>query len=83
MTLVERKTRFTVATMAAYKTARAVTDAICDYLKPYRDRVLTLTCDNGREFACHEEIARGVSDLLCMGISPCGLNWSFIEPLVV
>jgi IS30 family transposase len=58
VTLVERKTRFTVATKAANKTARAVTNAICDYLKPYRDRVLTLTYDNGREFAYHEEIAR-------------------------
>ena len=58
VTLVERKTRFTVATKAANKTARAVTDAICDYLKPYRDRVLTLTYDSGREFACHEELAR-------------------------
>ena len=26
---------------------------------------------------------RGVSEALCIGISPCGLNWSFIEPLVV
>jgi hypothetical protein len=26
---------------------------------------------------------KGVSEPLCMGISPCGLNWSFIEPLVV
>jgi IS30 family transposase len=58
VTLVERKTRFTVATKAANKTARSVTDAICDYLKPYRDRVLTLTYDNCRGFAYHEEIAR-------------------------
>ena len=26
---------------------------------------------------------QGLSETLCMGISPCGLNWSFIEPLVV
>jgi len=58
VTLVERKTRFTVAIKAANKTARAVTDASCDYLKPYQERVLTLTYDNGREFAYHEEIAR-------------------------
>ena len=45
VTLVERKTRFTVAIKAANKTARAVTDAICDYLKPYQERVLTLTYD--------------------------------------
>jgi len=58
VTLVERKTRFTVAMKAANKTAQAVTDAICENLKPYQDRVLTLTYDNGREFAYHEEIAR-------------------------
>jgi transposase, IS30 family len=32
-------------------------DAICDYLKPYRDRVLTMTYYNRRKFAYHEEIA--------------------------
>ncbi|SDQ74844.1 IS30 family transposase [Pseudovibrio sp. Tun.PSC04-5.I4] len=58
VTLVERKTRFSVAIKAANKTARAVTDVICANLKPYQDRVLTLTYDNGREFAYHEEIAR-------------------------
>ena len=57
VTLVERKTRFTVAIKAANKTAQAVTDAICDTLMVYQDRVLTLTYDNGREFAYHEEIA--------------------------
>ena len=46
VTLVERKTRFTVATKAANKTVRAVTDAICDYLKHYQERVLTLTYDS-------------------------------------
>ena len=46
VTLVERKTRFTVAIKAVNKTARAVTDAICDYLKPYQERGLTLTYDN-------------------------------------
>ena len=51
VTLVERKTQFTVAIKAANKTARDVTDAICDNLKPYQENVLTLTYDNGREFA--------------------------------
>ena len=57
MTLVERKTRFTVAIKATNKTAQAVTNAICDNLMVYQDHVLTLTYDNGREFAYHEEIA--------------------------
>ena len=58
MTLVERKTRFTGAIKAVNKTARAVTDTICQCLKPYHEGVLTLTYDNGREFSYHEEIAR-------------------------
>ena len=43
VTLVERKTRFTVAIKAVNKTARAVTNAICEYLQPYQEKVLTLT----------------------------------------
>ena len=58
VTLVERKTRFTVAIKAVNKTARAVTEAICQCLNPYHESVLTLTYDNGREFSYHEEIAR-------------------------
>jgi IS30 family transposase len=58
VTLVERKTQFTVAKKVLNKTALAVTDAICDYLKPYQKRVLTLTYDNGREMAYHEEITQ-------------------------
>ena len=34
VTLFERKTQFTVSIKAANKTARDVTDAICDNLKP-------------------------------------------------
>ena len=46
VTLVERKTRFSVAIKAVNKTARAVTDAISDHLEPYQGGVLTLTYDN-------------------------------------
>ena len=60
VTLVERKTSFSVAIKAANKTAQAVTEAICDYLKPYQDRGVTLTYDNGREFAYHEQIAHNL-----------------------
>jgi IS30 family transposase len=41
VTLVERRTRFTVAIKAVNKTARAVTDAICEHLKSHQKRVLT------------------------------------------
>ena len=46
VTLVERKTRLSVAIKAANKTAQAVTDATCDNLKLYQDRVFTLAYDN-------------------------------------
>ena len=59
VTLVERKTRFTVAIKAVNKTARAVTDAICEHLKPHQERVLTLTYDN---VLCAEQLAGLASD---------------------
>jgi IS30 family transposase len=58
VTFVERKTRFSVAIKAANKTAQAVTAVIRDNLILYLDRLLTLTYDNGREFAYHKDIAR-------------------------
>lgn len=30
---------------------------LCSDLKAYRDRLQTITSDNGKEFACHEEVA--------------------------
>ena len=59
--LVALTTRFSVTIRDANQTAQAVTDAICDNLKPYQDRVFTLTYDNGREFACHEQIAHNLN----------------------
>ena len=44
--LVALTTRFSVTIRDANQTAQAVTDAICDNLKPYQDRVFTLTYDN-------------------------------------
>jgi IS30 family transposase len=57
VTVVERKSLFTVIGAVPSKTSAAVTDAIVQGLRPHADKVLTLTCDNGREFAGHEEVA--------------------------
>jgi len=57
VTLVERKSLYTVIGAVCRKTAEAVRQAIVAGLTPYKDRVHTLTYDNGREFSDHERIA--------------------------
>ena len=54
VTMVERRSRFTLIRLAPSKEAAAVTAAILKATKPYRDKVLTHTYDNGKEFAMHE-----------------------------
>ena len=58
VTLVERKSRFTLIAKVIRKTADNVSKAIIKLLEPYIDKVKTLTADNGREFAQHEMIAK-------------------------
>jgi len=54
VTIVERKTSFTVSMRVDDKSARSVTAATIALLKPYEGAVLTITADNGKEFAYHE-----------------------------
>ena len=58
VTLVERKSLYTVIQPVIRKTAEAVHRAVVEGLSPYIDRVHTLTYDNGREFADHAGMAR-------------------------
>ncbi|CAK8719919.1 hypothetical protein LDFHOB_09345 [Candidatus Electronema aureum] len=55
VTLAERKTR--VIALAPNKRADSVNQALAQALLPYQDQVHTLTCDNGKEFALHQEFA--------------------------
>ena len=57
VTLVERKSLYTVIRAVLYKTAEAVRNAVVDGLTPHIDQVHTITYDNGREFADHEGMA--------------------------
>ncbi len=57
VTLVERKSLYTVIRSVLNKTAKAVRYAVVDGLTPYIDWVHTITYDNGREFADHEGMA--------------------------
>ena len=58
VTLVDRKSRFTLLKQVARRTAAAVEDAILDLLKPYQAATNTITFDNGKEFANHQAIAQ-------------------------
>lgn len=58
ITLAERKTRFfSVIALAPDKRADSVKQALVQALLPYQAQVHTLTCDNGKEFALHQEFA--------------------------
>lgn len=58
VTLTERKSRFALLRKVDQKTAQQVRNAVIDLLKPFSDRLHTITSDNGKEFAESEEIAK-------------------------
>jgi IS30 family transposase len=61
-TLAERCTRFTLVGRTNSKEAEEVTRVICALFKPLPQKSrLSLTFDNGKEFARHEDIARDTS----------------------
>ena len=57
---VDRGSWFTILELLAGKAAAPVTEALLRRLGPFRDRTHTLTADNGKEFAGHEEVAAGL-----------------------
>lgn len=57
VTLVERKSRFTLLKQVARRTAAAVEEAILELLRPYQAVTHTITFDNGKEFTNHQTIA--------------------------
>jgi transposase, IS30 family len=57
VTLVERKSKYTLIAKVDSKHAKGVTTATVRLLKPHADRLFTITADNGKEFAGHESIA--------------------------
>ena len=57
VTLVERKSLYTVIKGVVHKTSEAVRSAVTEGLVAHRERVHTITYDNGREFADHEGMA--------------------------
>ena len=60
VSIVERKSGFTLIRKVERKTALAVSRAMIGLLKPHQGKVHTITSDNGREFVGHEGIASGL-----------------------
>lgn len=56
VTIVDRVSKFTLIKKVDSKHAEVVTEATIILLQPYLDKTLTITADNGKEFAGHEEI---------------------------
>lgn len=60
LTLVERKTLYTIIVRLNSKHAEDLAQAAVDAMIPLKDKVHTITFDNGMEFADHETIAKGL-----------------------
>lgn len=57
VSLVERRSRVCLLQKVPLRTAAMVADAACQQLLPLKDKVFTITSDNGSEFADHKIIA--------------------------
>lgn len=57
VTLVERHSRLCLLRKVSTKSPDAVAEAVCEQLAPVKDKVLTVTSDNGFEFRRHRSIA--------------------------
>lgn len=60
VTLDERKSKLRLALPVARKTAEAVTGGLISLLSAFKMWVHTVTFDNGKEFASHEEVAEAI-----------------------
>lgn len=58
LSLVERHSRFCLLQKVPTKSADTVAKAVCAKLLPHKDKVLTITSDNGIEFTRHQTIAQ-------------------------
>jgi len=60
VTLVDRKSKHTLIGLTSTKLSDQVRDEILKLMKPMKQRIYTITADNGKEFALHEEIAKQI-----------------------
>jgi len=73
VTIVERVASFTVSKRINDKSAKTVTAATIELLEPFKEAVLTITADNGKEFAYHEQLTAAL-DAKVYFADPCS-SW--------
>jgi len=61
VSLTERKSKLALIYKVERRTKENVTDAVTKMLTPIKDTVLTMTSDNGKEFAGHEKISKNLN----------------------
>lgn len=61
VTLTERYSKLNLITQVKTKHADLVTQAIIKLLEPYKQELKTITFDNGKEFAYHEQIKEALA----------------------
>ena len=57
VTIVDRKSKFTLMRLLPTKEANGVTKAMIELLRPIKSVIYTITSDNGKEFAYHQEVS--------------------------
>jgi transposase, IS30 family len=60
VSMVDRASKYTKLVLVPDKTSGAVTAAITGVLQPLKPLVLTMTADNGKEFAGHQELTQAL-----------------------
>ena len=60
ISMVERKSRYTVLGHAKHKTKDLVADEVISTMQPYQGQCETITYDNGREFTDHKRMAEAL-----------------------
>jgi len=58
VTLVERKSAFTLMAKLSGKNADELARTVVNLMAPYKEKVLSITSDNGSEFTRHQRIAK-------------------------
>jgi len=60
VTIVDRHSKFTLMKKVSSKHAHEVTKATLELMKPIKRHTLTITSDNGKEFAYHKVISKAL-----------------------
>ena len=69
VTIVERKSRFTIVIPLPNRKSNLVAAETISALEPIKDKVRSITADNGKEFATHQQVAEKL-----------GLDYYFAKP---